>query len=139
VIGFDLDGTLLEYKPGLDYDDELACAALQPHPGAFYKARSIVQVHEVCVITGRGEATRSITQNQVDWIFQRRVPLIMQEVFRGWDVLREFKAVKLVEMGCTHYIGDQDIDQAAARIAQVQFTWAGEWHARAGTGLELPA
>lgn len=127
MIGFDLDGTLLLAEDGINYDDELSVAKLQPHQGAMYQARHIAAIEDVIVITGRGEATRRVTRNQVNWIFNDpagSIPILMQQRWNGWDSLRDFKASMMNEYNVTLYIGDQAGDRAAARIAGARFIHA---------------
>lgn len=137
VLAFDLDGTLLQGRPGLDYDDPDQVAALEPIEAAIRRLAALRrQGHGIAVITGRPESMRLLTQLQVSVIAGKGVTLDMQTGWLGVAHLTSYKAEALRSKRASLFVGDSVSDRMAAERAGVPFMTAQDFSD--GQPLPLP-
>jgi phosphoglycolate phosphatase-like HAD superfamily hydrolase len=128
TLALDLDGTLLEYRPGFDFNDYHALARLQPRAAIVAHALAWRQAgYQLEVVTGRTEATRATTQRHVDDLLGPGVALRMQLAWRGISALRKHKMHYLRAGGIVAFVGDGFIDWQAAQAVGVPFWWPDEF------------
>lgn len=139
VVFFDLDGTLWDVPPGIDYDDPKSVAgAATPRTDAIQRVQRLVEEGaRVAYLTGRSEPTRDATLRDLRRCGLPDAPLHMQDAWRGYDEMVTFKRDALRAGGATHYVGDTWADKKAARLANVRFINDKGW--RAGRTLPTPA
>lgn len=126
IIGFDLDGTLVENVPFKAYeeDDLETLANALPIPRMVEKARSFqADGFEIVIITGRHMRVNKATRQVV-----KRLGLGPLRVFErlsdqfDLSIAVHEKALHLIKTDCMLYIGDRhDLDGKAAAIANVPF------------------
>lgn len=136
LVAFDLDGTLLEAPPGMDYDDIEAVARMAPIEAAVRRARSLRRLgHPIVVVTGRREELRWMTELQVAVLLGPGVPIHMQAQWRGVSGLVAMKSETLRGQGAALFVGDSVFDARAAEAAGTRFLHATAFAA----GEPLPA
>lgn len=128
ILALDLDGTLLQYRAGFDFEDHDALRKLEPVAAVVAQARLWQRSdHVLEIVTGRSEATRAITEQQVESMLGPGVPVHMQKSWTGPAALLEHKVRHLRAPRIVGFVGDGLIDRRAASIAGVRFWWPDEF------------
>jgi hypothetical protein len=128
ILALDLDGTLLEYQPGFDFEDHDALRRLEPVKALVQQARAWQDSgYGLEIITGRGLATRTVTEHQVESMLGPGVAVRMQASWTGPAALFEHKVRHLRAPGIVGFVGDGRIDQRAAGIVGIRFWWPDEF------------
>jgi phosphoglycolate phosphatase-like HAD superfamily hydrolase len=137
---FDLDGTLFDVAPGIDYDSPASVLAhARPHVGACERVRDMARVGwRIIYLSGRSEGVRGATLAQIEVARLPWAPVFLQVAFRGMDEMALWKASILCAVRAAVYVGDTWADEEAAARAGVRFVHADEFRAR-GVSREVVA
>lgn len=121
-LAFDLDGTLLAARWDTNYNDPDALARLAPIPAAVERLRALLrQGIPILIVTGRTQAVRVTTEQQVKDLLGELVPIVFQDAWSGGRALITYKADALRVHRARLYVGDTIHDAHAAYLAGVPF------------------
>lgn len=131
VLVFDLDGTLFDTDPGINYDDPVSVLAnSRPHALACELVRRFAKKgHVVAYLTGRSFPVRGATEQQLIDADLPKGELHTQPRWTGWVGMRAYKTAKLRALRATLYVGDHEEDRNAAEAANVPFLHADDFRA----------
>lgn len=129
VVAFDLDGTLWDVSPSIDYDDPTTILDhCTPHPRAIERVNELAKRAVFHIyLTGRSEIARRITEAQLVAYGLPPAPLIMQRQWRGYETLVHYKAAALIQWGATHHVADTTWDATASLHARIHHMHADHW------------
>lgn len=137
LVAFDLDGTLFDVGPEVNYEDrESMRTHTRPHEAAIRRLQRLyMDGARVAYITGRCDHLRGFTLVQLARAGAPPGALYMQRTWSGYDVMAKYKADALRACGAILYVGDHDSDRRAAERARIAFMLADDW--RRGDALPL--
>lgn len=135
IVGFDLDGTLFDCDPAINYEDAASVRAhTQPNAAALAIVQAIAaKGRRIVYITGRCTHVRAVTLVQLHKFGFPPGRVITAKAWDGYDAMAVYKAAALRETKASLYVGDHPADRQAAQKANIPFIHADELRSGAAT------
>lgn len=122
TVAFDIDGTI--FGGSLLAQDWDCPEQVLEHTYPWPQRCRVVPKRGTVFVTGRTEAVRDATTQQLEAAGFKEFTLLMQPFWRGWQALEYSKAAHLRSAGASAYVGDLPSDRRAAALADADFlTW----------------
>jgi len=130
-VAFDLDGTLFNHNGRVNWEDPGSVAHGTSPEGS--RCWLVTDLHNckwrIDFVTNRSETLRNVTQMQLHAAFYWFKPsmLHMRDPLLGWEEGFQHKVGTLRMLGTGVYVGDQESDCDAARVAGWGFLQADQF------------